>query len=241
MRNLLMEKIFFIVFISSFLFACNDNSGSGSTDNEADEVNIKIAQDNFNIKTNSKSKLNVLSNDENLPVIYQMSVDERSNEGAKLTIEQNNIVYTSENSFTGADFFEYHVTIGDDVLSARVDVLVEPVNIVKIEQSSDIAIEGETITLKVEFDSIISQEPEIEVSNIAPASIDIEKLSSTFHGNHVIYKFKVFDEEDFLRGESLKFNFLLPTWLEGNSLINFNYYSKPEMAKLNWPQRSIFT
>lgn len=241
MRNLLMEKIFFIVFISSFLFACNDNSGSGSTDNEADEVNIKIAQDNFNIKTNSKSKLNVLSNDENLPVIYQMSVDERSNQGAKLTIEQNNIVYTSANSFTGADFFEYHVTIGDDVLSARVDVLVEPVNIVKIEQSSDIAIEGETITLKFEFDSIILQEPEIEVSNIAPASIDLEKLSSTFHGNHVIYEFKVFDEEDFLRGESLKFNFLLPTWLEGNSLINFNYYSKPDMAKLNWPQRSIFT
>lgn len=248
MKNLLLKKCFIIVLITSFLFACNDKdtikndkSGSGSVDNENNQVNIKISQDNFSIKASSKSILDVISNDENLPSVYQMSVDEISNQGAQLTLEKNNIIYTPTTPFSGTDFFEYQIIDDDNVFTARVDVLVEPVNIVNIEQSSTIAIEGETLTLKLAFDSNILHKPDIQISNITPALIYFAEQSFTFQDNYAVYEFKVFDEEDFLRGENLQFNFSLPSWLEGNNLVNVSYYSKPDMAKLNWPQRSIFT
>ncbi|WKD22032.1 hypothetical protein NDQ71_10060 [Pseudoalteromonas sp. KG3] len=43
-----------------------------------------------------------------------MSVDEISNQGEQLTIDQNNIIYTSTTPFSGDDFFEYHITAGRD-------------------------------------------------------------------------------------------------------------------------------
>ncbi|WP_100912569.1 heparinase II/III domain-containing protein [Pseudoalteromonas spongiae] len=228
-----------ILFLFLFLCGCGDKSFNDKT---------VINDDLFNVvSTNAKVLLDVLENDVLEVSEFQLCLPENSTlNGLDLTIENNQIAVSLNEDFSGYDEFDYCVLYADKKQVASVKLEIESLAIQEILNPPSIIIAGESVEVGVGFNAIVDKSELIESLKAELALSDVEQsvelnlLGVEYFSGVYKITFNVAENTSFYRNEKAIVKVKL---LGSEKPLQFEtrFYSKPKMAQLNWPQRSIFT
>lgn len=230
----------FLCVILLALFGCNDSTESNETLDDIVPTTVQLREDKEVTKFNTSVGIPVLENDSGVPSSYELLVDQLSVENGRLNILNNSIVmYTPNKAYIGVDSFYYYVKVDDIKYKSLVTVKVEPLRVVSFKLPTTLLVENEPTKFDIKFDGILTSPLNLELRS---SSLNFNIQSVDFTNANAEVKFTANDEKDFVRGMAVTIDVIFPYWIESSSQqFRVNYYSKPSMKKLNWPQRTIFT
>ncbi|WP_084616531.1 heparinase II/III domain-containing protein [Pseudoalteromonas spongiae] len=228
-------KHYFLFFICFFILSCSDE--------DRVESDLILTDDNFQIKINTAVQLPIFSNDTGITPNSQLSLATNLTEkGGEISLTSNKVLYKPAQNFIGIDTFRYQIVEFGIIHSATVNIEVQKAGVESSFLSSKHFVAGEDLSLDITFDSIVYDLSEENVKFYLDHEIMSSLLDITHGENKTTLKltFKFPENHDFIRKQSGEVNVNFPVYIESKVTENYLYYSRPRMAQLNWPQRSLF-